>query len=277
MSFLNKVAIVTGSSSGIGAATAVLLAQAGCNVTITGRNADNLKRVRDECVSSGGKNENIHMIIGDLNDSNVQQSIVSETVKKFGKLDILVNNAGMAPAKDSVVNGSIDAYDEVFRTNVRCVITLTQHAIPHLVSTKGNIVNVSSVAGLRPSSSFVFYSMSKAAIDHFTKCLALELAPKQVRVNAVNPAAVATQLLTRDGSQFNAEQAKMMYQAMTASYPIGRIGEPVDVARAIAFLAHSDNSWLTGVTLPLDGASTLYSASAVIIKQGMEKMAQAGK
>lgn len=180
MDFENKVVLITGASSGIGEATSKYFANLGASLVLTGRKSEQLERVGNECKG------NPLLLIADVTKVEDNQRVIDETIAKYGKLDVLVNNAGIL-ANGSIENTSLQQYDEIMNTNVRAVYHLTMLAVPHLIKSKGNIVNVSSVAGNRSFPGILAYGMSKAAIDQFTRCTALELAPKQVRVNAVNP------------------------------------------------------------------------------------------
>ena len=182
MSFEGKVVIVTGSSSGIGAQAACDFAKLGAKVVLVGRNSENLEKVAADC----GNSENVLVIQADVTNQEDAKKIVDETIKKFLKLDVLVNNAGIIET-GTIETTSIEQYDRVMDTNMRSVYYLTMLAVPHLIKTEGSIVNVSSVNGIRSFPGVLAYNISKAAVDQFTRCVALELAPKKVRVNAVNP------------------------------------------------------------------------------------------
>ncbi|RXG53607.1 3-oxoacyl-[acyl-carrier-protein] reductase FabG [Armadillidium vulgare] len=199
-SLAGKVAIITGASSGIGASTAVLFSKLGASVSLVGRNFENLKAVDSDCAKAGSQTLCVQ---ADLLKENETESIVTETLKKFGKLDILVNNAGILES-GSIENTSLEQYDRLMNTNVRSIYHLTMLAVPHLIKTQGNIVNVSSVNGVRSFAGVLAYSMSKATVDQMTRCAALDLAPKKVRVNSVNPGVVVTNLHKRSG--LNEEQ-----------------------------------------------------------------------
>lgn len=173
MSFADKVVIVTGASSGIGAGAAIHLSKLGAKVVITGRNEENLKETAAKCQGE------ILSIVADVNSELDRVKIIDETVKKFGKIDVLVNNAGLGEA-GNILTTTMEQYDKVMNTNVRSVFHLTQLATPHLIKTKGNIVNISSVAGPRQFPNILAYCMSKAAIDQFTKCVALELVSSNI-------------------------------------------------------------------------------------------------
>lgn len=187
---------------------------------------------------------------GDLTDTKLAQTLVESTSKKFGKIDILVNCAGII-ANGNIENTSLEQYDEMFAINVRSVFHLMSLAAPHLILSKGNVVNVSSVTGIRSFQNVLAYCMSKSAVDQLTYCSALELASKQVRVNAVNPGVVTTELQKRGGMSEESYAAFLEHSKTT--HPLGRVAHPDEVAKAIAFLASDAASFITGVSLPVDG------------------------
>jgi NAD(P)-dependent dehydrogenase (short-subunit alcohol dehydrogenase family) len=249
MSFTNRVVIITGASSGIGAGAAEHLSKLGAKLVLTGRNEANLKEVASKC-----KGE-VLPVVSDVNIEADRVKVVNETLKKFGKIDVLVNNAGIGEGGE-LLKTTMEQYDNVMNTNVRSVFHLTQLATPHLIKTKGNIVNISSVAGLRAFSGFSVYCMSKAAIDQFTRCLALELAPEGVRVNAVNPAVIKTEFHRRMGMDEKAYQAYL--DGATKTHALGRVGTVDETAQAIAFLAcNESSSFITGTTLAVDGGKAI--------------------
>ncbi|XP_070155790.1 3-oxoacyl-[acyl-carrier-protein] reductase FabG-like [Polyergus mexicanus] len=245
MSFAGKVVLITGASSGIGAATAVHLAQLGASLSISGRNKDNLNKVAEQCGQSKP-----FIVTGELTDETDVKNIIESTINHYGKLDVLINNAGVLE-NGSIESTSLEQYDRVFNTNVRSVYQLTALAVPHLIKTRGNIVNISSVGGLRSFPNCLAYCMSKAALDQFTHCIALELGPKQVRVNAVNPGVVETNLHRRSG--MNEKQLQAFFEHSKETHILGRTGDVTEVAKTIAFLASDDANFITGVTLPVDG------------------------
>jgi NAD(P)-dependent dehydrogenase (short-subunit alcohol dehydrogenase family) len=246
----NKVAIITGSSSGIGAATAEYFAKLGASLAITGRNANNLDDTRKKCLAAGLNENQILSIQADVSKRDDLQKLVDETVKHFGKLDILINAAGILTS-GSVAQGDMKDYEQMMNVNVRSLVELSQLAVPHLIKTKGSIVNVSSIAGPCAFSGVAFYCMSKAAVDQLTKCLALELADKGVRVNAVNPGVIITDIHKRGGMS-EADYAKFLEHGKT-THAMGRVGEAIEVAKCIAFLASDDSSFVTGDLLRIDG------------------------
>jgi len=248
-----KVTLITGASSGIGAATAILFARRGAKLTLTGRNEVNLQRVGDECVRVGPADTEDRplTVVADMSCEADVTNLVDATIKKFGRLDILVNNAGIYEL-GTIETTSLEQYDRIMAVNVRAAFQLTMLCVPHLIATCGNIVNVSSVAGTCSVPGEIVYCMSKSAMDQMTRCTALELALKGVRVNSVNPAMIPTSALSRIGMS-DEEQAKFA-EHMAQAHPLGRVGDVEEAAQAIAFLASSGSaSFITGEHLHVDG------------------------
>lgn len=246
MDFTGKVVLITGASSGIGAGAAKYLASLGATVSLSGRNADNLNAVATECKSPVAPLQ----IVADVCVADDAVRIVNETVDKFGRIDVLINNVGIIE-KGSIEATSVEQYDRVMAVNVRSVYQLTILAVPHLVASKGNIVNVSSVTGIRAFPGVLAYNMSKSAIDQFTRCTALELAPKGIRVNSINPGVIVTDLHKRGGMDDEEYAAFLLHCRDT--HALGRPGTVEETAKAIAFLASDMASFITGVQLPVDG------------------------
>ncbi|KAI5697202.1 hypothetical protein M8J75_006630 [Diaphorina citri] len=234
MNFTGKVILVTGASSGIGAATALHLAKLDAKLAITGRNVEQLNKVSESC-QSVSKNKPL-VIQADLTSEEDTKRIIDTVVKHYQKLNVLVNNAGILEA-GSIENTSLEQYDKIMNVNVRSIYHLTMLAVPHLISTKGNIVNVSSVNGLRSFPGVLAYCVSKAAVDQFTSCTALELASKGVRVN----------------SGIDQQAYQNFLERSKETHALGRVGNPEEVAKAIAFLASDDASFTTGEHLTVDG------------------------
>ncbi|KAM3916526.1 3-oxoacyl-[acyl-carrier-protein] reductase FabG-like [Leptodactylus fuscus] len=248
VSLRGKVCLVTGASSGIGAGTALLFARLGARLALNGRNEEKLKETAQRCQELCDQKP--LLVPGDLADEAVVRGMIEQTVAHFGQLDVLVNNAGILKM-GTTENTTLQSYDEVMKVNTRSLFYLTQLAIPHLIKTKGNIVNVSSLAGLRAFPGALAYCMSKSAVDQLTRCAALELASNQVRVNAVCPGVIVTELQRRAG--LDEEQYTQFLESSQHSHPLGRAGTVEEVARTIAFLASDAASFITGVTLPVDG------------------------
>ncbi|XP_015764258.1 PREDICTED: 3-oxoacyl-[acyl-carrier-protein] reductase FabG-like, partial [Acropora digitifera] len=180
---------------------------------------------------------------GDLEKEEDVKALLDAAIKHFGKLDILVNNAGIV-GKGTIENTSLEDFDKVMNINMRSVFYLTSLAVPYLTETKGCVVNVSSVTGLRSFPGVLAYCMSKAAVDQLTRCAALELAPKQIRVNSVKTGVRSFRSMVIS-FQF-LERCK-------ETHALGRHGEVDEVVSVIAFLASSDSSYMTGASLPVDG------------------------
>ncbi len=247
MSMHEKVCLITGASSGIGRAAALLFAENGAKVVAVGRNEKELNSLRDEAQGFTGMIKN--QLADVLEETQVEKTITN-TLETFGQIDVLVNAAGI------IMNGSIetttlDDWDKMMNINLRSVFSISQKCVPHLEKTKGNIVNVSSVAGTRSFPNVLAYCVSKAAVDQLTRCSALELAPKGVRVNAVNPGVVVTSLHKRGGMAD--EDYQNFLENSKKTHPIGRVGEPHEVAELIYYLASEKASWITGATYEIDG------------------------
>lgn len=247
MSFIQKVILVTGASSGIGADAAKHLAKLGGKLSIVGRNEKLLNEVAEDIKKSVGSVKPLVIVADVTKDA---ERIISETVNHFGQLDVLVNNAGIYQ-QDSVVDFKVTVFDDILNTNVRAAAILTSLAVPHLEKTKGNIINVSSIAGVKALKTTTSYCISKAALDQFTKCVAIDLAPKGIRVNSINPAMIRTPIFEKLG--LNAKETEQLMDSAKAVHPIGRIGEPSDTSAAIAYLASDAQSFITGIILPVDG------------------------
>jgi NAD(P)-dependent dehydrogenase (short-subunit alcohol dehydrogenase family) len=242
-----KLAIITGATSGIGRATALRFAEAGANITAVGRKKEALTEVCEEIKAYGVKALGIN---GDVINESDARRIVAESVQKFGGLDVLVNAAGILRS-GTIEDTTLDAWDKMMNVNLRAIFHLMQLAIPHLEERKGNIVNVSSVTGLRAFPGVLAYCVSKAGLDQLTRCAALELAPKGIRVNAVNPGVVVTNIHTRGG--MNETNYEAFLEKSKTTHPLGRPGKAEEIADLILYLASDRASWITGATYSIDG------------------------
>jgi NAD(P)-dependent dehydrogenase (short-subunit alcohol dehydrogenase family) len=243
----DKVVIVTGASSGIGRATAKLLAKNKAKVIAVGRNEKELSSLRDEIQE---KNGSVKTVLTDLSETSQVDRLITDTIENFKRLDVLINAAGII-ANGSIETTELNDWDKMMHINLRSVFYLTQKCVPHLVETKGNIVNVSSVTGTRAFPNVLAYCVSKAGIDQLTRCAALELAPKNVRVNAVNPGVVVTNLHKRSG--MDEEKYEQFLEHSKTTHPLGRAGKADEVAELIYFLASDKAAWITGATYEIDG------------------------
>ncbi|XP_033762680.1 uncharacterized oxidoreductase SAR2567-like isoform X2 [Pecten maximus] len=190
-SLTDKVVIITGASSGIGASTCVHLAKLKPKLVLASRNVDNLTKVSEQCQANGLSSESILIVHCDVDKEDDLRNLVDETVSKFGHIDVLVNNAGSSIYR-SIMDTTLDMFDQTVRTNLRAPFYLSQLCIPHLIKTQGNIVNVSSISSTKAFPTAVAYCMAKAGLDHLTRTLAVDLAGKKVRVNSVNPGVIIT-------------------------------------------------------------------------------------
>lgn len=217
-------------------------------LALVGRNEENLQKVVDSCNANTSK---VLKIVADVCNEADAKRIVQETIAAFGKLNILINNAGII-SSGSIETTTLEQYDSIMNVNCRAIFHLTQLAVPHLIKTKGNIVNLSSVCGIRSFPNVLAYNMSKSAIDQFTNCIALELADKGIRVNSVNPGVIVTELHKRGNNLDEAAYQRFLEHCKT-THALGRAGNVEEVAAAIAFLASDAASFITGVQLPVDG------------------------
>ena len=253
MALANRIALITGASSGIGLATAKLFARQGCKVAATGRNQKALDKLIQDIEAEGGIAK---AFSGDVTNDNDVSNVVSSVVKEFGGLNILVNNAGV------LKGGTTDAVDMAnfdfnMSVNARAVFCFIQNCVPHLKeSNDSSIVNVSSVNGIQSFGGCMSYCASKAACDMIMRCASVDLAPYGIRVNNVNPGVVITELQKRGG--LSDEQYEAFVQRSTEvthplSASLGRCAQPEEVAECILFLASDKASYVTGTTLKVDG------------------------
>jgi NAD(P)-dependent dehydrogenase (short-subunit alcohol dehydrogenase family) len=249
MTFDDKVVIVTGASSGIGLATAEAFAREGAQLVLVGRNQDGL----DAALKSVSTDRAATCAV-DITAPDAPERILETALTRFGGLDVLVNAAGVI-ATGTIENTSDDTWDAMMGVNLRAPFRLIRAAAPHLKERHGAVVNVSSVNGLRSFAGVLAYCVSKAGMDHLTRCAALELAPLGVRVNAVNPGVTVTNLHRRSG--MDETQYAAFLNRSKETHPIGRPGEPEEIASLILYLASPRAAWMTGETIPIDGGRHL--------------------
>ncbi|XP_050667727.1 3-oxoacyl-[acyl-carrier-protein] reductase FabG-like [Leptidea sinapis] len=245
MSFKSKVIIVTGASSGIGAAVAVAFAKEGAIVVIVGRNDEKLAKVAKQCVSSGGT-----PLVIKSDVTKDAESIISITIEKFKKIDILINNAGILRTSSLLDGNIMNIYEHVMNTNIKSVVNMTSQAAPHLIASKGNVVNISSVAGkLLGTYRFTIYAISKAAMDIFTKGAALELGQQGVRVNTVSPGPVRTDIFDNAGLDSPED-----FKIQTI---LNRCSDSEEIADLVLFLASDKAKGVTGSDYVVDNGYLL--------------------
>lgn len=245
--FNGKVAFVTGATSGIGRACAIAFANAGARVVCVGRKEEALRDVEAKIHDTGAESLTIKANLTNMGEA---QQAIEQAIQVFGGIDVLVNAAGHL-SNGTIENTSLEAWDDMMDVNVRAPFQLMQMALPSLIERRGNIVNVSSVTGLRAFPGVLAYCVSKAALDQLTRCSALELASKGVRVNAVNPGVVVTEIHKRGGMSDESYAAFLEHSKTT--HPLGRTGRPEEIAALVLYLASDKASWITGATYSIDG------------------------
>jgi len=246
MRFEKKVVLITGGTRGIGFATAQLLAREGARVVIVGRDVD---RATEAALEVQGRGE-----AGDVSNAGDCERIVDRTLSLYARLDVLVNCAGIIFRNRTVEKTSEEEWDRTFDVNVKGAFLMSKYALPALRETKGNIVNMSSYVGLVGFAGASAYAASKAAILNLTRSMALDHAKEGIRVNAVCPGSVETDMIHAAWQQFgDVEQARKMW---AEKHPLGRIATPEEIGRAILFLASEEASFITGTALPVDGGIT---------------------
>ena len=245
--FSKKTLLITGATSGIGKATALRFARDGASIAAIGRNEAALLELKKELDSFGIRSLAIR---ADLSLEAEAAMTVSKTMEHFDGVDVLVNAAGHI-STGTIEDTSLEAWDAMLEINLRAPFRLMQKALPAIISRRGNIVNVSSVTGLRAFPGVLAYCVSKAGLDQLTRCAALELAAKGVRVNAVNPGVVVTEIHKRGG--MSPEQYNAFLEHSKDTHPLGRVGDAKEVAELIFFLASDRASWITGATYSIDG------------------------
>ncbi len=246
--------VVTGASSGIGRAAAVRFGTDAAAVLLVGRKHDALAEAAEQVARSGGKGVPFE---ADVTSADAPAQIAAAARDHLGGLTALVNAAGII-ASGTVENTGDEPWDAMIDINLRAPFRLMRACAPMLAESRGSVVNVSSVTGLRAFPGVLAYCVSKAGVDQLTRCAALELAPKGVRVNAVNPGVVVTNLHRRSGmADANYE---MFLEHSKTTHPLGRTGTPEEIAELIAFLASDRAGWITGETISIDGGRHLTCA-----------------
>jgi NAD(P)-dependent dehydrogenase (short-subunit alcohol dehydrogenase family) len=245
-----RVALVTGGGTGIGRAAAIRLAAEGAALVVSGRRVEPIGETVAAIAAAGGR---ALAVAGDVSVEADADRMVAEAVASFGGLDVLVNNAGAIRRILLLHEVPPERWDEQLAVNLRSVYLVTRAALPHLLEREGdrNIVNVASTFAVVAGPGVSAYTAAKGAIVALTRALAVEYAPQGIRANCVCPGIVVTPLSYVDRPQFEEQK-----EELAASYPLGRLGRPEDVAGAIAYLASPDAAWVTGTALVVDGGFT---------------------
>ncbi|MCY4047704.1 MAG: SDR family NAD(P)-dependent oxidoreductase [Candidatus Dadabacteria bacterium] len=248
MKLKGKVALITGGSLGLGKATAILFAQEGATVIITGRTEKTLKEAVAEAESKGVK---IEYLVSDVAKEEDCKSAVEETVKRHGAVDILFNNAGVLSAA-STHETETEEWDRIFAINVRGTFMMSKYAVPHMLKKgSGCIVNNSSILGLKALPGIAAYTASKGAVTQFTRAMALDYAQQGIRVNAICPGTIVTPMVT--GMLDSMEDKQAAEEMFKSFHPMGRLGHPDEIARAVLFLCEDGVDFMTGTMLSVDG------------------------
>ena len=243
--FENKVVLITGATSGIGAGTANAFAQEGAKVVLIGRNQERGEKIEQEIRQAGAE---AFFLRCDVSQEEQVKKMIETAIQKYGQIDILFNNAGIMPASAEIENIPLSDWQKTFDINVNGMFLVTRHAKPYLLKTKGNIINNASIAGLQhyAAGRSYAYSASKAAVIQFSHQLAKNYGEQGIRVNCICPGIVDTPILGNRDRSIYAQRV-----------PLKRLATPDDVAKVVLFLASDEASYLTGVVLPIDGGVCL--------------------
>jgi NAD(P)-dependent dehydrogenase (short-subunit alcohol dehydrogenase family) len=252
MMLKNKVALITGGSSGIGMAIAERFLKEGAKIVITGRSkerCDNAQKQLKAIVSDA-----VISVTGDVSKWGDVQKMVARTIKQFGRIDILINNAGIYLEK-RIEETTEDEWDQVININLKGVFLCSKAVYPHFKTQgSGTIVNMSSDSGISGNPSEAAYCASKGGVTNLTRAMALDYAKENIRVNAICPAVINTPMLQKEVDMQEDKEAYL--KEMDELHPIGRVGRPEEVAFAVLMVASDEASFITGANIPVDGGFT---------------------
>lgn len=247
----NRVIIITGAASGIGKATALLFAEGTNKLVLIDKNSEELETVAELCRN---KNSEVLELAADVSEDIEIKRIIDSTIERYSRINVLINCAGIYYSGNIFYEDLLVIYDRIMKVNMRAVMALTHAAVPYLVQTKGCIINISSTAADRYVGNLLPYAISKAALTHFTKCIALELAAKGVRVNAVHPGMTRTNIASNICS--NKEEMDNMYESYSQETALKILIEPEEVAELIVYLASDKARSITGAKYIIDAGYT---------------------
>jgi NAD(P)-dependent dehydrogenase (short-subunit alcohol dehydrogenase family) len=246
----DKVAIVTGAGSGIGAAIARIFAREGARVTLADIRPEGIQSLTHNIGAAGGEALSVQ---ADVRSREQVCKMVQETVERFGKLDILVNNAGVRASRSTVVDLTEEEFDQTLAVDLKGVWLCSKYAIPEMIRNGGGaIVNMSSISASIGQPLQGVYNAAKGAVEVLTRCMALDFAKSKIRCNNVNPAWVRTEMNRVELAEMQNRGGKE-WEEVLRLHPLGRVGEPEDVAWAVVYLASDESAWVTGTSLYVDG------------------------
>jgi NAD(P)-dependent dehydrogenase (short-subunit alcohol dehydrogenase family) len=257
-SLQGKVAIVTGGGRGIGKAIAQGFAKAGAKVAITSRKINDLEATAAEIEAFGGVAFPVQSHLGKMEEIG---KMVGAVADKFGRIDVLVNNAGTSPAMGSVLDSDERLWETIMNLNLKGLY-FTSQAVARIMKEQGSgkIINIASIDGFKPEPGVSVYSISKAGVRMITKAFAMELAPFNIQVNTIAPGPISTKMLDSRWFHLPPEEAKKQKETMARMTPMGRIGEPDDIAGAAIYLASDASGYTTGAEIVIDGGALLTPA-----------------
>jgi NAD(P)-dependent dehydrogenase (short-subunit alcohol dehydrogenase family) len=250
-----KTAVVTGGGTGIGKAIAMGLARAGAKVVVTSRKIDNLEATANEIISLGGEAYPVRSHMGRIEEIH---NMVDTVMAKFGRIDVLVNNAGANPAMASVLDSDERLWDAIMNVNLKGVYFSCQ-AVARIMKNQGHgkIINIASIDAYKPEPNLSTYCISKAGVLMITRSFAAELAPYNIQVNTINPGPFATRMMDSRWFHLSPEEAKREKAEFEKLFPMGRMGNPDEIAGAVVYLASDLSSYTTGAEITIDGCTSM--------------------